>query len=133
MSNKYEATGTLKVINDTQQFSETFRKREFVIEVEDGNYTQPIKFQAVQDKADMLDAFSVGDAVTVNFNLRGREFTRKNDGSTDYFVNLDVWRIEKVGGGAEQGPPKFDEEPPLAEPSPNISDSGEFKDDDIPF
>ena len=124
MSNKYEATGTLKVINDTQQFSETFRKREFVIEVEDGNYTQPIKFQAVQDKADMLDAFSVGDAVTVNFNLRGREFTRKNDGSTDYFVNLDVWRMEKVGGGA----PSQGEEPPLAEPGP-----GDFDDDDVPF
>ena len=132
MSNKYEATGTLKVINDTQQFSETFRKREFVIEVEDGNYTQPIKFQAVQDKADMLDAFSVGDAVTVNFNLRGREFTRKNDGSTDYFVNLDVWRIEKVGGG-QDSPPSQGEEPPLAEPTPNDFKDGDFKDDDIPF
>ncbi|MEE4175278.1 MAG: DUF3127 domain-containing protein [Xanthomonadales bacterium] len=127
-SNKYEATGTLKVINDIQQFSETFRKREFVIEVEDGAYTQPIKFQAVQDKAELLDAFEEGDTVTVNFNLRGREFTRKNDGSTDYFVNLDVWRIEKVGGGASDGPPKQDEEPPLPEPSP-----GDFKDDDIPF
>lgn len=132
-SNKYEATGTLKVINDTQQFSETFRKREFVLEIEDGRYPQPIKFQAVQDKADLLDDFEVGDTVTVHFNLRGREFTRKNDGSTDYFTNLDVWRMEKVGGGTSDVPPKFDEEPPLAEPSPNISDSGEFKDDDIPF
>ena len=125
MSNKYEATGTLKVINDTQQFSETFRKREFVIEVEDGNYPQPIKFQAVQDKADLLDTFDVGDTVTVHFNLRGREFTRKNDGSTDYFVNLDVWRMEKVGGS--DGPPRG-EEPPLAEPGPS-----DFDDDDVPF
>lgn len=133
MSNKFEATGTLKVINDTQQFSETFRKRDFVIEVEDGNYPQPIKFQAVQDKADLLDTFDVGDTVTVHFNLRGREFTRKNDGSTDYFVNLDVWRMEKVGGGADAGPPKHDEEPPLAEPTPNDFKDDGFKDDDIPF
>ncbi len=90
---------------------------------------EPIKFQAVQDKCELLDSFEVGDTVKVNFNLRGREFTRRNDNSTDWFVNLDVWRMEKVGAGAgdEAGPPR-DEEPPLAEPSP-----ADFKDDDIPF
>ncbi len=129
MSNKYEAQGTLTHVMETQQFSESFRKREFVIEIEDGNYTQPIKFQAVQDKCELLDSFEVGDTVKVNFNLRGREFTRRNDNSTDWFVNLDVWRMEKVGAGAgdEAGPPRG-EEPPLAEPSP-----ADFKDDDIPF
>ena len=65
----------------------------------------------------------------------GREFTRKNDGSTDYFVNLDVRRMEKVGGSAgdDLGPPPRGEEPPLAEPTPNDFKDDDFKDDDIPF
>jgi len=97
MSNKYEATGTLRAIMDTQAISDSFRKREFALEIPDGNYTQTIKFQVVQDKTELLDAFEVGQQVKVAFNLRGREFTRKSDGATDYWVNLDCWRIEPVG------------------------------------
>ena len=61
MSNQYDATGKILAIMDTQQINDSFRKREFVVEVPDGNYPQAIKFQVVQDKTDMLDAFAVGD------------------------------------------------------------------------
>jgi hypothetical protein len=103
MSNKYEATGTLRAIMATQAISDSFRKREFALEIPDGNYTQTIKFQVVQDKTELLDSFEVGQQVKVAFNLRGREFTRKTDGATDYWVNLDCWRIEPLsesGGGS---------------------------------
>jgi hypothetical protein len=112
MSNKYEATGNILAIMDAQEFSSGFRKREFVVEIQDGSYSQPIKFQVVQDRTELLDSFEKGDEVTVHFNLRGREFTRKNDGSTDYFVNLDVWRMEKAGGQSGAGPADDMGEPP---------------------
>ena len=112
MTNKYEATGTILTIMDTQEFSSNFKKREFVVEIQDGSYSQPIKFQAVQDRTELLDAFETGDTVTVHFNLRGREFTRKNDGSSDYFVNLDVWRIEKTEGQIAESPADGTDEPP---------------------
>ena len=125
MSNSYEATGPILAIMDTQQINDTFRKREFVVEVPDGNYPQAIKFQVVQDKTDMLDAFDVGDEVTVSFNLRGREFTRRSDGSKDYWINLDCWRLEKAGGDAGASPA-------------GVADGGEldpppFDDKDVPF
>jgi hypothetical protein len=134
MSNKYEAEGTLRAILDTQQISDSFQKREFALEIEDGAYTQTVKFQVVQDKTALLDDFEVGQKVRIAFNLRGREYTRKSDGATDWWVNLDCWRIEPLEDGVREEAPAaagtgasaggFDERNPPAT---------EFKDDDIPF
>lgn len=95
----YEATGSILEIFDEQQVSEKFRKREFVIEIPDGNYPQQVKFQATQDKCDMLDNFSAGEEVKVMFNLQGKAFTK--NGTTNYFNNLTAWKIESVGSGSK--------------------------------
>jgi len=104
MSTSYEAVGTVHAIFDTQQVTDTFKKREFAIEIQDGNYPQHVKFQITQDKTAMLDNFQIGQQVRVLFNLRGREYTRKTDGQKDYWTSLDAWRIERVdaasGGGS---------------------------------
>jgi len=98
----YEATGRLHEIFDEQQVSEKFRKREFVLEVQDGQYPEHIKFQMVQDKTALIDPFKVGDEVKVTFNLRGRGFNK--NGQMLYFTNLEAWRIEAgTGGGAPAG------------------------------
>lgn len=103
MANSYEAVGTLHAVMDTQQVKDTFRKREFVIEMQDGNYPQHIKFQVTQDRCALLDNYKVGQEVKVLFNLRGRPFQGK-DGSTMYFTNLEAWRIEaSQGGGSGAG------------------------------
>ena len=65
MSTTYEATGTLVSIMDTQQVSDTFKKREFAIEIPDGQYPQSVKFQVVQDKTALLDNYAVGQQVKV--------------------------------------------------------------------
>ena len=97
MSTSYEATGRVVAILDTEQVNDTFKKREFAIQIEDGQYPQQVKFQVVQDKTTMLDNFKEGQEVKVLFNLRGREFERKSDGRKDYWLNLDAWRIEALG------------------------------------
>lgn len=102
----YQLTGSIKVINETVQVSEKFKKREFV--VTDNNnemYPQDIMFQAVQDKCDVLDAYNVGDSITVSFNLRGREWTNPQ-GEVKYFNTLDAWRIEKTDGNVTKAEPK---------------------------
>ncbi len=120
MSNSYEAEGTLKAILDTQNISDSFRKREFALEIEDGAYTQTVKFQVVQDKCEMLDAFEPGQKVKIAFNLRGREYTRKSDGATDWWVNLDCWRMESLDKNDAAG--DSDDLPPT-----------DAYDDDVPF
>jgi len=94
----YDATGRLHEIFDEQQVSEKFRKREFVLEVVDGQYPEHIKFQLVQDKTALIDQYKVGDEVKVTFNLRGRGFNK--NGQMLYFTNLEAWRLEAAAGGA---------------------------------
>lgn len=96
----YDATGRLHEIYDTQQVSEKFSKREFVLEVQDGQYPEHIKFQLVQDKTSLIDSYKVGDEVKVTFNLRGRGFNK--NGQMLYFTNLEAWRIEAGAAAGAQ-------------------------------
>lgn len=99
----YDATGRLHEIFDEQQVSEKFRKREFVLEVIDGQYPEHIKFQLVQDKTALIDPYKIGDEIKVTFNLRGRGFNK--NGQMLYFTNLEAWRLEPAaaGGSAPAG------------------------------
>ncbi|MBB5351996.1 hypothetical protein HNR46_002237 [Haloferula luteola] len=98
MSQSYELTGTLKKLFDTQTFASGFTKREFVVEVPDGNYPQMIKFESVKDKIAQLDSLSIGDEVKVQFDIRGNEYKER------FYVNLNAWRIERASGETSAAP-----------------------------
>ena len=102
-----EVTGKLAVKYDTQQIKESFKKREFVIELSEeinGNvYTNFAKMQLVQNKCDLLDRFNVGDQIKVSFNLKGNRWEK--DGKVNYITNLDAWRIEAAMAGAPNAAP----------------------------
>lgn len=92
-----EITGKLIVKFDTQQITEKFKKREFVVEyAENPEYPELLKFELVQDKCEVLDAYQVGDSITVAYNLRGRKYTK--DGNDMYFNSLQAWKLSKAGG-----------------------------------
>ena len=114
--------GKLIVKNDTQQISDKFKKREFVLLDDSTQYPQPISFQVVQDKCELLDKHNIGDEITVNFNVRGKEWTSPKDGETRYFNSLEAWKI----GGANEAPVKI----PSAVPA---SSGVEDNSDDLPF
>lgn len=95
----YTLKGELKVIGDTQQVSDSFKKREFVVVDASGQYAQTISFQAVQDRVDLLNNLKVGDNVEVTFFLRGREWTNPKDNTVRYFNSLDAWKIDPIGAG----------------------------------
>jgi single-strand DNA-binding protein len=126
----YDAQGKLHEIFDEQQVSEKFKKREFVLEIPDGAYTQFIKFQLTQDKCNLLDGFNVGDEVKVAFNLSGKPFTK--NGTTMYFTNLGAWRLEAANGngGAPQGGNNNFAAAPKAAASSFVMDEA---DNDLPF
>lgn len=127
----YEAQGRLVAVYDTVQRSEKFRTREFVIEVNeeirDRTITNYVKFQLVQDRVTIIDAYRIGDTVKVSFNIKGSRWER--NGQVNYITNLDAWRIENVGT-AMGGPSPIDMPgaatggtmPPASEPA-----------DDLPF
>jgi hypothetical protein len=94
----YELTGRLVFKTETQQRTEKFKVREFVVEVteqvKDKTYSQLIKIQASNERTAVLDDINIGDEVKVHFNLRGSKWEK--DGKTSYFTNLDAWKIEKL-------------------------------------
>ena len=124
MSKSFEIEGKIKVINDIQTFDSGFTKREFVVEVEDGRFPQMIKFECVKDKTSLTDGLAIDDAVKVAFDIRGNEFKDR------YYVNLNAWKLEKLGAGGGGGDAPADDYPPstMAEPPAGYEDN-----DDIPF
>ncbi len=90
-----ELTGKVKVVKPTQQISDNFAKREFVITTND-QYPQTIQLEVINDKCAVLDNMAVGDNVKCSINIRGREWTNK-DGETKYFNTIQAWRIEQIG------------------------------------
>lgn len=117
----YSITGKIKVISETQQIKETFRKREFVLTDDSSNYPQHISFQLIQDNCELANGLQVGEEVQVMFNLRGREWTSPS-GEVKHFNSLDAWKIERVGQPVSQGAPAPTEAPPLP-----------AEEDDLPF
>ena len=97
----YTLKGELKVIGETVQVSDSFKKREFVVVDASGQYAQTIQFQAVQDRCDLLNGMSVGESVEVTFFLRGREWTNPKDGVVRFFNSLDAWKINKLSVSSE--------------------------------
>lgn len=90
-----EVQGIIKAINQTEQISDRFKKREFVLTVDpQGKYPQHVLFQLTQDKCSLADDLAPGQELRVQFNLRGKEW---NSGfETKYFNTLEAWRIEKI-------------------------------------
>jgi len=130
-----EATGKLHTIFDTKQVSERFSKREFVVEMSDNpKYPQMVLFQLTGDRCAQLDELHIGDQISLEFSLRGREW-KSPSGEIKYFNSLDVWRVEPARGRARRG--SYDgsdarDIPPPRDFEARPADLGRTE-DDIPF
>lgn len=120
-----KVTGKLLEIKETQQVSETFKKRSFVLEyAENPQYPEYISFELIQDRCGLLDSFQLGQDVEVSFNLKGRKWISPED-ETKYFNSLQAWRIEAATQSSSQAPSA---EPLPQNPAPKTSEE-----DDLPF
>ena len=111
-----EIKAKIEKIFPAQQITETFKKREFVVEfTENPQYPEYLKFECIQDKCDQLDNFAPEQLVNVSFNLKGRKWTDPQ-GVEKYFNTLQAWRITTDGppagpGGDTPPPPTENDEP----------------------
>jgi hypothetical protein len=95
-------------INETQKVSDSFSKREFIVET-DGQYKQYILLQVVKDKCAVLDGYKIGENVTVSLNINGRLWTNPQ-GDEKCFNTLDCWKISKTETQSEMPPAPTQEE-----------------------
>ena len=93
LSNEIE--GTVIYVAETQEIGTSgFRKKEFALKVEDGQYPQEIAFEITQDNIDKHGGkLSEGAEITVHYNLRGRRWVSPK-GETRFFNTLVCWRID---------------------------------------
>lgn len=139
-----EVTGKLLVKYDTQQVSERFKKREFVMELAEeinGNtYTNYAKMQLVQNKCEIIDRFNEGDQIKVSFNIKGNRWEK--DGRVNFITNLDAWRVEAASAGAGATAGNYNAAPAPSynnAPAPNNGGGGNYFNpspenvDDLPF
>ena len=124
--------GIIKRINDEQIVTASFKKREFVITTQE-QYPQDILIEVTQDKTSLIDKFKAGDSVSVDINIRGREWINP-EGVAKYFNTLQAWAIWTLGsqpqsnGSAPQIP---NVKSPT--PSPSVDTFYNGDDDDLPF
>lgn len=128
----YELTGRLVEKYNEQKVTDSFRKREFVVETResknDREFIESIKFQLIQDKCALLDNVNLNEDVKVTFNLRGRRYEK--DGKVSYFTNLEAWRVDSLskGNSATAAPAQQQSSQPMEQVA-NTS----APDDDLPF
>ena len=117
--------GKLFEIYDVSKVSESFRKREFVIEYkENPQYPEYLKFELIQDKCDLLNNFKVGSLVEVYFNLKGRQWTNQKWKKV-YFNSLHARRLEPI---AENDETQAEYQPPVGDDLSSFTEE-----DELPF
>ena len=122
--------GTVKRLFDTwKSDTSEFYKREFVVTTAE-QYPSDVKFSALKEKSDQLSQIKEGDQVLVKFDVRGREYNDR------YYVDLNAWRVEKMGAEAPTGNEGGEAQPTTADipPAPAFNPgTPAASDDDLPF
>lgn len=86
-----ELTGILFEILPEKTISEKFSIKEFVLQVDSGNYTEYILFQLSNQNIKLLDSFMLNEMITVYFNIGGRKSKDR------YWNSLKAFKIEVSG------------------------------------
>ena len=119
--------GQLKKKFETQNITASFQKREFVITTQE-QYPQDILLELTQDKVTLLDKYNEGDLISVDINVRGREWINP-EGVATQFNTIQAWRIENLANAAPQS---FGGNDGFA-PAPPVDTFSNGDDDDVPF
>lgn len=85
--------GYIKEIKETEVFESGFKKRVLVVET-DEQYKQVLPLEFTKDKTQLLDAFNIGDKVSVKININGREWTSPKTNEVMIFITLRAWSID---------------------------------------
>ncbi len=91
----FNIKGKIFKIQQEQQVTPTFKKRIFVLSYQDdyGN-EQLLPMELLQEKTSLIDNFSEGEEVLIDFDLRGRKWVSPQ-GIEKFFMNIVVSDIVK--------------------------------------
>ncbi len=128
-------TKILPRMSGVSKSGKEWKKQTFVIELQDGAYTQEVAFDVMGERqgADVT-RFPIGSLINVKFDVRSHEYNGK------YFTNINAWAIDAVGG-AVNAPSPAAAAPAPAQPAapvaPNFSapatSADKSAEDDLPF
>ncbi len=97
----YLASGKIVHIGETEQITDTFKKRVVVVEIisgDQGQYANEVPFELMNKAAHYVDSMKVGDTVDLMFSLGGNAWVR--DGHpTIWFGSNKCFNIKVQGGG----------------------------------
>lgn len=83
----YVIQGTVHAITPTQAYGQKgFRKRDLVIEADDGRWTNYIPIEFTNDGCEAIDDVRPGDEVKIEFSLGGRKWQKDPDSEVRYFL-----------------------------------------------
>jgi hypothetical protein len=100
-------TGTVHHIGQTEVISDKFSKRLLVVATEDKfNNLAPIEF--TKEKTGLLDGLQIGQSVSVEANVGGREYSGK------YYTSITGWKLTS----GQSAPPQKQSAPPQAVSAP---------------
>ncbi len=123
-----QITGKIVVIGNTESIpskdgSKTYNKREIVLDATkfdpytgERGYENYPTFEFGGDKCAELDQFSVGEIVTISFDLQGTKYEK--DGQTRFFTRIRGYKVERRN---------------IQNTSPQTSQHTQSQDNDMPF
>ncbi|HDY87146.1 MAG TPA: DUF3127 domain-containing protein, partial [bacterium] len=99
--NRFRISGTIEKKLSIKDISASFRKQEFIVNIESFDYKgepkeEYVKFQCVQNTVTTLGGINEGDKVSIEYKLTGRIWENKETGKPMYFTNLDVIDISVI-------------------------------------
>lgn len=89
---KIEISGEIAFRGEPVKYTDKFSKAEIVIKDTTSKYPEFIKFEAVNDKIEMLVGIKQGMQVTAEGFLGGKEYTKK-DGTIGYITSIKLAKI----------------------------------------
>jgi hypothetical protein len=113
-------------IGKVQTFANDFRKLEFIVKDDSGQYPQELQLNILKDKVDDFIKYNkIGQRVDVSFNLNGRSWLKEGEPEENrrWFNSLDAWKVFKSEATSEGVQPSF-------EPAPKLNTK---EIDDLPF
>ena len=89
--------GKIYKIGEIKQLSGGAEKLNFVVET-DWQYPELIEIELFKHGVQLIAGFSVGDQITVDYNLKGREWINP-EGEAKFFNTIQGWKLHHGNPG----------------------------------
>lgn len=93
--NSIVLTGMIESVGVIQQLTDKFTKRDLVLRIESGKYSEYIRCEATNQSCQLFDGYKQDDHVQITVQLTGRKYT-KPSGEIAYFTSVRLTAINKV-------------------------------------